>query len=151
MWDIFQSAIAAGDALPFAEGFTSDTFRAHWFTSQTAYVAVSDGNIIGMYKMGANYPDLGSHVASATYAVSPEFQGKGIGRRLVNHSIATAQFEGYMAMQFNYVVSTNKPAVELYRKLDFSIAGILPKAFQHRDLGLVDAYVMYRFLQPQDT
>lgn len=146
MWRIFQSAIAAGDALPFADGFTPETFRAHWFTSQTAYVAVVDGNVAGMYKMGANYPDLGSHVASATYAVHPESQGRGIGRALVDHSLGTARSEGFMAMQFNYVVSTNLPAVGLYRKLGFDVAGTLPKAFRHRDLGLVDAYVMYRFL-----
>ena len=54
-------------------------------------------------------------------------------------------------MQFNYVVSTNAPAVELYRKLGFAMAGILPKAFRHKRLGLVDAFVMYKFLQPQDT
>lgn len=151
MWNIFQSAIAAGDALPFSKGFTADTFRSHWFSSHTAYVAVAEDEIVGMYKMGANYPDLGSHVASATYAVSPAFQGKGIGRKLVTHSIALARSEGFMAMQFNYVVSTNMPAMELYRKLGFSIAGTLPKAFQHRELGLVDAHVLYRFLQTQDT
>jgi len=151
MWNIFQAAIATGDALPFSNGFSADTFLAHWFTSQVAYVAVVEGDVVGMYKMCANYPDLGSHVASATYAVHLTSQGKGIGRALVNHSIATAQSEGFMAMQFNYVVSTNIPAVELYKKLGFTIAGTLPKAFRHRDLGLVDAYVMYRFLQPQDT
>ena len=151
MWDIFQAAIAAGDALPFSNELSVDTFRTHWFTTQTAYVAAIEGNVVGMYKMGANYPDLGSHVASATYAVHPALQGKGIGRALVSHSIATAQSEGFMAMQFNYVVSTNMPAVELYRKLGFTVAGTLPKAFRHRDLGLVDAYVMHRFLQPQDA
>ncbi|WP_245156917.1 hypothetical protein [Lysobacter arenosi] len=54
-------------------------------------------------------------------------------------------------MQFNYVVSTNVPAVELYKKLGFAIVGTLPKAFRHQQLGLVDAYVMFRYLQPQDT
>jgi ribosomal protein S18 acetylase RimI-like enzyme len=56
-----------------------------------------------------------------------------------------------MAMQFNYVVSTNAPAVELYKKLGFAIVGTLPKAFRHKQLGLVDAYVMYRFLSSQGT
>jgi ribosomal protein S18 acetylase RimI-like enzyme len=56
-----------------------------------------------------------------------------------------------MAMQFNYVVSTNAPAVELYKKLGFVIVGTLPKAFRHKQLGLVDAYVMYRFLSSQGT
>ncbi len=49
-------------------------------------------------------------------------------------------------MQFNYVVSTNAPAVELYRKLGFAVVGTLPAAFRHRTLGLVDVYVMHRFL-----
>ena len=66
-------------------------------------------------------------------------------------SLAQAQEAGYMAMQFNYVVSTNAPAVELYKKLGFAIVGTLPKAFRHKQLGLVDAYVMYRFLSSQDA
>lgn len=94
---------------------------------------------------------LDTHVASATYVVSPAAQGKGIGRALVEHSIAKAQSDGFMAMQFNYVVATNSPAVELYKKLGFAIVGTLPKAFRHRRLGLVDAYVMFRFLKAQDA
>jgi ribosomal protein S18 acetylase RimI-like enzyme len=62
------------------------------------------------------------------------------------HHLARARAQGYLAMQFNYVVSTNAPAVELYRKLGFAIAGTLPKAFRHKELGLVDAYMMFRFL-----
>ena len=45
------------------------------------------------------------------------------------------------AMQFNYVVSTNGPAVALYRKLGFAVVGTLPQAFRHRELGLVDVFV----------
>ena len=146
MWDIFQSVIATGDALPFSSDFNRETFHSHWLGPQTSYVAVDDSAVLGMYKLGANYPGLGSHVASATYLVSHAAQGKGIGRTLVLHSIAQARAEGFMAMQFNYVVGTNAPAVELYRKLGFAIAGTLPKAFRHKELGLVDAYVMFRFL-----
>jgi ribosomal protein S18 acetylase RimI-like enzyme len=151
MWAIFESVIATGDTLPFSSGFDRDTFRLHWFSSPTSYVAVTESGVVGMYKMGPNYPDLGAHVASATYAVNPAAQGQGIGRALVNHSLERAQAAGFMAMQFNYVVSTNAPAVELYKKLGFGIAGTLPKAFKHQQLGLVDAYVMFRFLQSQDT
>lgn len=147
MWSLFQSVIAKADALPFAEGFDEEAFRGHWFTTQASYVAVAEAGILGMYKMGANYPDLGAHVASATYAVDPAVQGRGIGRALVEHSLAQARSAGFLAMQFNYVVSTNAPALALYRKLGFEIVGTLPKAFQHREWGLVDAYVMHQFLQ----
>jgi ribosomal protein S18 acetylase RimI-like enzyme len=49
-------------------------------------------------------------------------------------------------MQFNFVVSTNTGAVELWRKLGFAVVGTLPAAFRHPTLGLVDAYVMHREL-----
>lgn len=150
MWAIFQAVIAAGDAFPFSDSFDRDTFHVQWFTSQASYVAVTEAGVVGMYKMGQNYPDLGSHVASATYAVSPAAQGQGIGRALVDHSLAAAMAAGFMAMQFNYVVSTNTAAVELYRKLGFRIAGTLPQAFRHKQLGFVDAYVMFRFLRQQE-
>ena len=151
MWDIFRSVVAAGDALPFSDDFDRETFHSHWVGAHNSYVAVDGSKVLGMYKLGANYPGRGSHVASATYLVGPAAQGKGIGRALVLHSIAQAQGEGFMAMQFNYVVSTNAPALELYRKLGFAVVGTLPKAFQHQELGLVDVYVMFRSLQRQDT
>lgn len=147
MRDIFDAVVATGDTLPFAAGMPAETFHSHWFGAHRAYVAENQSGIVGMYKVGPNYPDLGSHIASATYLVAPAAQGNGVGRALVTHSIAQAQSEGFVAMQFNYVVSTNTAAVTLYEKLGFSIAGTLPKAFRHRQLGLVDAYVMIKPLQ----
>jgi hypothetical protein len=49
-------------------------------------------------------------------------------------------------MQFNFVISTNTAGVTLWKKLGFEIVGTLPKAFDHKVLGKVDAYVMHRFL-----
>lgn len=153
MWNIFRSVIAAGDSLPFSEHFERDTFDTHWFGAHRAHVAVTEAGVVGMYKLGENYPGRGSHVASATYLVSPAAQGKGIGRRLVEHSLEQAREQGFEAMQFNYVVSTNTAAVELYKRLGFAIVGTLPQAFRHARLGLVDANVMFRFLsnQPLDV
>jgi len=45
------------------------------------------------------------------------------------------------------VVSINGLAIELRKKLGFSMAGPLPNAFRHKDLGYIDAYVMYQLLQ----
>jgi ribosomal protein S18 acetylase RimI-like enzyme len=147
MWALFQPLLEDGDAFPFGPGFDKSTFEQHWFGSHRAYVACSAGRIAGMYKMGANYPDHGSHVASATYAVAAQAQRQGIGRALVEHSLAQARAEGFLAMQFNYVVSTNVAALALYRTLGFHIAGTLPQAFRHRTLGLVDAHVLHRTLE----
>jgi ribosomal protein S18 acetylase RimI-like enzyme len=49
-------------------------------------------------------------------------------------------------MQFNFVVSNNERAVQLWLKSGFEIVGRLRKAFEHPRVGFVDAYVMYRQL-----
>jgi ribosomal protein S18 acetylase RimI-like enzyme len=53
---------------------------------------------------------------------------------------------GFRAMQFNLVVSTNERAVRLWQRLGFATVGTLPGAFRHRELGFVDAFVMFKTL-----
>ena len=131
MWPTFE-AVIAGD---------------YWFgPGITSYVAEDDAQIVGMYKLTANQRDLGSHVANASFMVSPAAHGKGVGRAMGEHCLVEARKAGYLAMQFNFVVSTNEGAVALWKKLGFDIVGTLPRAFNHQKLGYVDAYVMYRFL-----
>ncbi|MCT0225029.1 hypothetical protein [Synechococcus sp. CS-1328] len=49
-------------------------------------------------------------------------------------------------MQFNLVVSSNTAGIRCWQKNGFEIVGILPEAFQHRQLGDVDALVMFKGL-----
>lgn len=116
MWNIFQSVVATGDTLPFDGNTSEDVFRAQWMgDDNNSFVALENEDVIGMYQMGANHTGLGNHVASATYLVSPLSQGRGVGGALVKHSLAQAESAGFLAMQFNYVVSTNLAAVNLYK------------------------------------
>jgi ribosomal protein S18 acetylase RimI-like enzyme len=73
-------------------------------------------------------------------------QGQGVGGAMCEHSLEEARRKGFLAMQFNLVVSTNRSAVALWEKMGFKIVGTLPKVYRHQELGLVDAYVMHRFL-----
>ena len=57
-----------------------------------------------------------------------------------------ARARGFLAMQFNIVVSTNERAVRLWQFMGFEIIGRIPQAFRHPTAGLVEAYVMYRTL-----
>ena len=72
--------------------------------------------------------------------------GRGIARRMCEHSLAYARAYGYRAMQFNFVVSTNERALRLWQSLGFEVVGRLPGAFMHPCAGAVDALVMYRQL-----
>jgi ribosomal protein S18 acetylase RimI-like enzyme len=79
--------------------------------------------------------------------VSSEARGKGIAGLMCEHSQQTAIALGFEAMQFNSVVSTNDVAVRLWQKLGFAIVGTIPNAYKHAELGLVDSYVMYKWLK----
>jgi len=69
-----------------------------------------------------------------------------VARALCEHSQDVARDLGYRAMQFNLVLASNVRAVALWERLGFAIAGTLPDAFDHPNLGMVDAHVMWKAL-----
>jgi ribosomal protein S18 acetylase RimI-like enzyme len=147
MWPIFRAVVATGTTYAHAPDTPEAEARPYWLSPGTSsWVAEDEGRIVGMYRLATNRRDLGSHVANASFMVDPACQGRRIGEALGRHCLREAKRAGYLAMQFNFVVSTNTGAVALWHKLGFEIVGTLPKAYRHRELGLVDAYVMYRFL-----
>lgn len=147
IWRIFQAVVLTGTTYAFAPETPRGEAEAYWLAPGIAsWVAEDVGRVVGMYKLVPNRRDLGSHVANASFMVDPQTQGRGVGEAMGRHCLREARRAGYRAMQFNFVVSTNTGAVVLWQKLGFAIVGTLPKAFRHRELGFVDAYVMYRFL-----
>jgi L-amino acid N-acyltransferase YncA len=153
IWDIFHFHLAAGETYSFEAHTPKSVCEQYWLGQEvTCFVAVDKaGCVLGMYRLVPNQPGRGAHVANASYMVSDAAQGKGVGYLMGKHSLDEARRLGYLAMQFNYVVSTNQPAVALWQKLGFSIVGRLPKAYRHQRLGFVDALVMYQLLSDPDS
>lgn len=148
IWDIFRAHLETGETYSFEAHTPKSVCDEYWLGPNVdSFVAVDRaGRVLGMYRIVPNQPGRGAHVANASYMVSGAAQGQGIGYLMGRHSLAEARRLGYLAMQFNYVVSTNLPAVALWRKLGFSIVGTLPGAYRHERLGYVDALVMYQKL-----
>jgi L-amino acid N-acyltransferase YncA/8-oxo-dGTP pyrophosphatase MutT (NUDIX family) len=147
IWDIFQKVVAGRDTYVFRPDTPRDEAVAYWLAENAiARVAELDGRVVGMYKLIENNRGLGAHVANASFMVHPSASGRGIGYAMGADCLCEARRQGYEAMQFNFVVSTNTRAVELWRRLGFRIVGTLPRVFRHGTLGLVDALVMYREL-----
>lgn len=153
MWSIVQTHVAAGETCTHGPVMCREDCQEIWFGPGTRsfvasqYLGAGKERLQGMYLLQPSQAGRGAHVAHASYMVSPHAQGIGIGRMLGEHSIGEARRQGYLAMQFNYVVSTNSAAIHLWKRLGFSIVGTLPKAYRHRRLGYVDAYVMYQLLE----
>lgn len=145
---MLQATFATGDTYAFAPDSSEDEIHKLWVQAPKAtYVACAeDGAILGTYFLKANQPGLGSHVCNCGYVVAAQARGQGVASALCLHSQQEALAQGFRAMQFNLVVSTNATAVRLWQKLGFEIAGTLPGAFRHLQLGYVDAYVMYKQL-----
>jgi ribosomal protein S18 acetylase RimI-like enzyme len=149
IWQIFRAVVAGGDTYVFDPNISRRKALAYWLGPKTrCYVALSDQGIVGSYILKANQPGLGSHVANAGFMVSPSARGRGIGRAMAEHCLREAGLLGFRAMQFNFVVASNKTALRLWKNLGFSIVGTLPGAFRHTRRGFVDVYVMYRRLKP---
>lgn len=148
MWSIFSAHVAQGETYLFTPATTREAGYGYWLgTGVHSFVAAFGSRVLGMYRLLPNQLGRGHHVANASYMVSPSAQGIGVGRMLGQHSLDEARRQGYLAMQFNHVVSTNTAAIRLWKRLGFSIVGTLPKAYRHKRLGYVDAYVMYQLLQ----
>ena len=146
VWAILRPIIRAGETYALPPDLERDAALG-WFhaAGNRAFVAEGEGRVLGCYFYRANKEGGGAHVANAAYATHPEAQGRGIASAMCAHSLDEARAEGFRAMQYNFVIASN-PAVRLWQKHGFEIAGTLPGAFDHPAMGEVDVHVMYRRL-----
>src|ERR1041385_3738748 len=111
IWKIFHEVLAAGETYPLDTNISREDALAYWFQRDAhVYVAESDGEIVGAYTLHPNQAGGGAHVANAAFIVAKDARGRGIGRAMGEHCVMEARRLGFLAMQFNFVVSTNESA-----------------------------------------
>jgi ribosomal protein S18 acetylase RimI-like enzyme len=149
IWAILKPVIRAGETYALSTDMSKRDALEYWHRKgHEVFVAQDSKRILGTYFLHANQMGGGRHVANCGYVTSPDAQGKGVGRAMLEHSLERARERGFLAMQFNFVVSTNERAVRTWQAYGFEIVGRLPSAFEHPRLGLVDALVMHKRLTP---
>ncbi|KQQ87667.1 GNAT family N-acetyltransferase [Aureimonas sp. Leaf324] len=142
-----RPVVAAGETYALDPRMGDDDLLAYWTApDKRTFVAEEDGTLLGTYYIRTNQGGGGSHVCNCGYVTAEAATGRGVARRMCADSIERARALGYEAMQFNFVVSTNVRAVNLWAAMGFETVGRLPGAFRHPTLGDVDALVMYRTL-----
>lgn len=147
IWTILQPVVRAGQTYTLPTDMSRDEAIAYWMAPQhEVFVTVEGTDALGTYFLRANQLGGGSHVANCGYITAPWAEGRGVARAMCAHSLDRARARGFLAMQFNFVVSSNERAVQLWQSFEFEIVGRLPGAFRHPSLGFVDAFVMYRSL-----
>src|SRR5262245_17879115 len=147
IWQFMRRIVAAGETLSWEQDISEVEARSRWFHSPPAgrtFVAVdADGAIVGTAESEPNHGGPAAHVATASFMVDPERQGRGVGRALCARVLETARADGFRAIQFNAVVETNAAAVALWHSFGFEILATVPEAFRHPTAGYVGLHIMH--------
>ncbi|MEI4232260.1 GNAT family N-acetyltransferase [Roseovarius sp. D22-M7] len=147
LWPMLRCVIRAGETYAIDPGLSRAGAYALWMEAPRAiYVAEVAGEICGTFYIKTNLPGGGAHVCNAGFVVAERARGQGLARAMCLRAEDEARAMGYLAMQFNFVVETNRGAIALWQDLGFETVGRLPRAFRHPEAGLVDARVMYKWL-----
>jgi ribosomal protein S18 acetylase RimI-like enzyme len=148
LWPIFRDIAVAGETYAYPADITKEQAFSAWMEApRKTFVFEEQGAILGSYFIKTNQGGGGDHVCNCGYMVSSAARGRGLATAMCEHSQEVARQLGYRAMQFNFVIATNEGAVKLWNKLGFATVGRLPRAFRHPSKGLVDALVMYKWLE----
>jgi GNAT superfamily N-acetyltransferase len=138
----YAQIVDSGAGFPHEAPLSREAFDEYWIAHASAvWIARDGGRLVGAYYVKPNFVGKASHISNAGYFVLESHRGKGLGRRLVEHSLHEARRLGFDAMQFNLVFASN-PARQMYRQLGFQEVGRIPAAVDGED-----AVVYWRSLE----
>lgn len=145
IWAIIEPVIRAGETLALPRDMSREAALALWFSAdRTLRVVEADGMLLGVFYVRPNQEGGGAHVANAGYVTAAHATGRGVAQHMCAASLKLARAQGFRAMQFNFVVSSNVRAVALWEAMGFAVVGRLPEAFERPSGALVDALVVFR-------
>ncbi len=135
-FEIYLDVLAAGGADPAGGEAARDVFVEGWIRRRRGTLR-RDGATLGGYFLRSNFPAMAGHIAQAGYLVAQSERGRGIGTRLLAHSLEEAAPHGYRAMMFNLVQESN-PSRRLYEGAGFRVIGRVPQV-HGEETGLYNA------------
>lgn len=145
---IWNEVVEDGVAFPQMDLLTEQS--GDEFFSQQSFTGIAwdtdSKEIVGLYILHPNNVGRCGHICNASYAVKKSMRGRHIGEKLVIHCMNKAKELGFRILQFNAVVKSNLPALNLYEKLGFIKLGVIPKGFLMKDGTYEDIIPHYRML-----
>jgi L-amino acid N-acyltransferase YncA len=83
-------------------GMSETEALAYWMgRDKETFVAEQDGVVLGTYYMRPNQVGGGRHVCNCGYMTDAAANGRGVARRMCEHSLGYARSRGYRAMQWS--------------------------------------------------
>ncbi|MEI0559020.1 GNAT family N-acetyltransferase [Brachyspira intermedia] len=141
---IWNDIIEEGIYFPQIETLSNEEEAHKYFISQDyTGIAIDNDKVFGVYILHPNNIGRCGHISNASYAVSKESRGKGIGEALVRDSMEQGNKLGYKILQFNAVVISNINAHKLYEKIGFNKIGIVKKGYMNKNNEYEDIVLYY--------
>ncbi|HYS15004.1 MAG TPA: GNAT family N-acetyltransferase [Burkholderiaceae bacterium] len=111
--------------------------------SNYIFVAVADGDVVGNCGLHGNKNPRRQHVWGLGISVRDDWQGRGVGTRLMSTLIDLADnWLGALRLELT-VYTDNAAAIAMYRKFGFEVEGT-HRAFALREGQFVDSLAMAR-------
>ena len=105
IWPFFREIVRAQETYAYESDTSYDEGRALWMEkppSRTAVALDDDGTVLGSSKMGPNRPGPGAHIGTASFMVSRQAQGRGVGRALAEDMVRWHRANGFHGIAGHY-------------------------------------------------
>ncbi|KAF9819566.1 hypothetical protein IEO21_02030 [Rhodonia placenta] len=134
--ETFEAYYFAADVLVAVQGESENTLSfKHPEGQAVSYGIDAERNgrrweacVAGCYYVKPNYPGRSSHICNAGFLVPVSQRAKGVGAALARSFLHYAPRLGYEASVFNLVFVNNTASVRLWESLNFTKAGLIPRA-----------------------
>lgn len=147
IWAMLEPVFRAGDTYAIDRDISRDAALAYW-RAERAFVAVEGAKTLGTYYLKRNQPGGGAHVCNCGFITARGAEGRGVARAMLADALERARVAGFRAMQFNFVLASNARAIATWERAGFTVIGRQPEAFNHPQLGYVDALILHKRLTP---
>lgn len=147
LWSMLKPVFRSGDTYAIDPEITQKDAIAYWTGADAgSYILSDETGALGTYYLKTNAQGGGAHVCNCGFITAPASRGKGAARIMLDDALKRAKECGYKAMQFNFVLSNNTRAIDIWTRAGFDTVGRLPNAFDHPNDGMIDALVMFKTL-----
>ena len=140
--ELWNDIIDEGIYFPQIEKLTKENADSYFKSQDYTGIALYNDEVYGVYILHPNNIGRCGHICNASYAVSKNARGKGIGEMLVKDSMKKGSELKYRILQFNAVVISNKTAHKLYEKLGFNKIGIVEEGYLNKN-NIYEDIVLY--------
>ena len=117
IWRMLEPVFRAGDTYAIDPQITREDAIAYWTGADAgAFVVEGENGALGTYYIKTNAQGGGAHVCNCGFVTASDAGGKGVARMMLTDALEREKALGYKAVQFNFVLSHNIRAVDIWHR-----------------------------------